>query len=212
MFQAIILFATSYFLLFAAQNRAQSKKLKKQILLLGIFAVGIIGYVGAKRAEEIGSLTFILQFALFTIYMYCAPNFLNLQNAMQTIIPKGYPFYTTEAFWSLFIPTTEMSGFEPIEQNIGAFNVSTYLLEPWADGGITGMVLIASLFGFIAGRALKNAGGDSIKYIVLLGTSNVVIFTMHNGFILRSSSCFIWLIIGWLLSVYSSIKFKKSNA
>lgn len=206
-FQAIFLFLTSYFLLFASKNKKQSKKLKKQMAMAGVLAFGVIGLVGAKRAQlQGGDLFLLLEFTFSMIYLYFAPSFLNLQTAMQTIIPKGYPLYTTEAFWSIFIPKSSMPGFESIEQNIGAFNVSTYLLQPWADGGIAGMMIVTAILGFISGYASRTARSSKIFPIVLMGTMNVVIFVMHNGFILRSSSCFIWMLIGLGLSCYSQKK------
>jgi hypothetical protein len=172
-------------------------------------AFAVIGLVGAKRAQLQGwDISLLLEFTFSMIYLYFAPSFLNLQTAMQTIIPKGYPLYTTEAFWSIFIPATAMPGFESIEQNIGAFNVSTYLLQPWADGGIAGMMIVTAIFGFISGYATRKAKSSRIFPIVLMGTMNVVIFVMHNGFILRSSSCFIWVLIGLGLSSYSQKKIR----
>ena len=168
---------------------------------LGLVAVFLIGYIFVTRGNVHGSSTEVAYFVFQMIYLYFAPNFLNFQTAMVTLTPKGYPLYTTEAIWSIIIPSSKMPGFENINQNIGAFNVSTYMLQPYADGGVIGTIVWTLLIAAVAARVFSKARTNKkIFDLTCVGLANIVIFNFHNGFFLRSSSVLVWLIISAYIS------------
>ena len=150
-----------------------------------------------------------LRYAVENFYLYVAPNFLNFQTAMQKVQPKGYFLYTMEAFWGFFRHPWEVPQYvyADIEYNIGAYNVCTYLLEPYCDLGLPGTVLWSAAIAFFSGEAFgrcrKNSSGF---FLVLLGIMNITVFYLHNNFFLRSTSLLLWLAAGGVISLLSTKK------
>lgn len=195
-FQEVILLSTTGFMISSMRTAKERSKNFKKVIWLGIVALFVIGYIFVTRGGVHGSIPEILSFVFQMIYLYFAPSLLNFQSGAFSLIPKGYPLYTTEAIWSIFIPTSRMVGFEDINQNIGAFNVSTYLLQPFADGGVLGTLIWTSLIAWISTKAFSRASYSKNPFwLTTLGVMNIVVFNFHNGFFLRSSSVLVWLVI-----------------
>ena len=207
--QAIILLATSYFLF---SDIADTKKRRKNLLvalLAGLAVVAFIIAVTVTRDSTFDSFERRVRYAIENFYLYVAPNFLNFQTAMQKVQPKGYLLYTMEAFWGFFRNPWEIPQYiyADIEYNIGAYNVCTYLLEPYCDLGLSGTLLWSAVIAFLSGEAFgscrRNPSGFSL---VLLGIMNVTVFYLHNNFFLRSTSLLLWLAAGGVISLLSTKK------
>lgn len=195
-FQEIIMIMTSTLLLSNVQFKKERKKNIRLIILFIAIAIAVISYVAISRAGKHGSIKELASYVIKNIYLYFAPSFLNFQSAMKEIIPIGYPLYTTEALWGLFVSGEQIPEFENINQNIGAFNVSTYMLQPYADFGIIGVVIWSAIIAALAGRFISRIKTNkSILNIAILGIINITVFNLHNGFFIRSSSVIVWIII-----------------
>lgn len=208
LFQIIIFFATTQLILFFDKIKADLQNIKKIIknqkkfificLFLALFFIILIAVTrgGTLEPKE------YLEYSIKQIYLYVAPNFLNYQTAMNSLIPNYNFMYTTEALWGIFLPAGSMPGYKPLSFSIGAFNVSTYLLHPYADYGIIGTFfwsfLIASLAAYYFINTLNKR---NIHNLVMLGIINITIFNLHNGFFLRSSSILIWFFASYFITL-----------
>lgn len=211
-FQSLIMFLSVQILISDINNKKVLRKNKNRIVIAGIVALVAIAYITITRANMTGSFSNKLQYVLQILYLYIAPNFINLQTAIKEINPKGYLFYTLEGIWGIFISNSDMPGFENINKNIGAFNVGTYMLQPYADMGIWGIFFWTALIALIAGVTFKKSiNSKSILALVLTAIINVIIFNMHNGFFLRSSSIVMWILLTYLVSKFSFNYEKKYN-
>lgn len=225
LFQIIVLFVTSQFVLFSNTinqkatdyetklfKNKMKKRLKKFIWIIVIFAIVLILVVGVTRGGNIKPQEYFA-FLLRTIYLYIAPNFLNFQTAMETLTPVGSLMYSTEGIWGVFISSSNIPGFQNLSFNIGAFNVSTYLLQPYADMGMFGTCLWTSIIAFVSGFVYKNMNRkrEFFNY-TLLGIMNLTIFNMHNGFFLRSSSVLIWMLCAVIVDKVSVTSIKSGEA
>lgn len=207
--QAVILLATSWFLF----SDVRSVVVRRRNLLLGLAAalavLVFIVYITVTRDSTFDSFERRVRYAIENFYLYVAPNFLNVQTAMEKVQPKGYFLYTTEVFWGMFRKPWEIPQYiySDIEYSIGAYNVCTYLLEPYCDLGTLGTICWSALIAFLSGEAFagcrKHPGGFSL---VLLGIMNITIFYLHNNFFLRSSSLLLWLAAGGLIGLLISKK------
>ena len=87
-----------------------------------------------------------------------------------------------------------------MEYNIGAYNVCTYLLEPYCDLGVFGTVAWSGMIAAVSGKVFKNyMRNNSVTVSVMLGIMNITIFYFHNNFFLRSSSIVFWVVAGYIL-------------
>ena len=204
-FQSVIMLVSSQMVLISATSKKEEIKSFRRTVGLSLSALVFIGYVAATRGR-LTSIKRIIEYTFQTIYLYFAPSFLNFQTTMSIVVPKGYLFYTLECIWSLWISPDNMPGFENLNANIGAFNVGTYLLQPYADLGILGVVFWNSIIACVSVWSYSKAKSQSnLLGFVGLGVCNNVIFTMHNGFFLRSSSILVWVIMGIIyqkISIY----------
>lgn len=199
-FQTIIMIVTSMFFTTDTNNSEEKRKNRKRLIYIGVFSFIFIAYIAVTRSRVEGSIGRKIRYAITIIYLYIAPNFLNFQKGMNLIIPKGFPLYTTEAIWSIFISPSKMPGYENIAQSIGAFNVNTFMLQPYADMGLFGVVLWSFIIAFMSGISyLKSFQSCNFVWISLSCILNCAIFNMHNGFFLRASSTIIWMIFASFL-------------
>ena len=207
--QAIILLATSYFLF---SDSTDTKKRRRNLLvafLAGFAVVAFIVYVTVTRDSTFDSFERRVRYAVENFYLYVAPNFLNFQTAMQKVQPKGYFLYTMEAFWGFFRNPWEIPQYvyADIEYNIGAYNVCTYLLEPYCDLGLSGTLLWSAAIAFFSGEAFGRCRRKPSGFsLVLLGIMNITVFYLHNNFFLRSTSLLLWLAAGGVISLLSTEK------
>lgn len=200
-FQSIILAMTSFLINTDVSSYAVRIRNMRLIRRVGILAILFIGYVAVTRGQsEWDSLRQQVVYVIQIIYLYFAPAFLNLQQAIFNVEPVGKFLYTTEALWRKIISPDNMPGFQNISQTTGSFNVSTYLLQPYADMGVFGTIIWTGLIAFIAARSFKSASRNKdLLQIMILAILNVVIFNFHNGFFLRSTSVLLWIFIAWFI-------------
>lgn len=195
-FQEMILFITSQLLFVKVSDKKERKKNNNRIKKYILIAMLFIGVVAVTRTGKKFTLSQAIEYIIQIVYLYIAPNFLNIQSAIQTITPKGYFLYSIEGIWGIFISSTSIEGYENIDQNIGGFNVSTYMLQPFADLGIAGVIIWTALISMFSGYVFYQAKQKvTVTNVFLLGMLNLTIFNMHNGFFLRSSSIIIWITI-----------------
>lgn len=198
--QAMVLLLTSLFLVLDMGNREKRKSMRKTlpiILAAASAALVFIGYIAVTRDGVIGAFREKLNYLFYTLDMYIAPNFLNFQSGMNSLEPLGYPLYTAEAFWGLVTSWDALPPYPPIDQAIGAFNVSTYLLQPYADMGIFGTLLWSGVAGLAAGSVFRKCRGRmTAGSVILLGIVNFAILVMHNNFFFRASSTVLWILAG----------------
>ena len=210
-FQILIIFFTSQFSLLEIKIKKEKKKRFRQVCMYAVIAIAVISVIAITRQGVSFTVDEGITYVLQILYLYMAPNFLNFQTAMSVLEPKGYFLYSTEALWGLFLESDSILGFENINQAIGGFNVSSYLLQPYADCGFLGTLLwtalIALCAGYICSRCRKR--GTDVKKILFWAIVNVSIFFMHNSFFLRSSSPIIWIILTCAV-VYLS-RYKKCS-
>ncbi len=208
LFQIFLFFMIGQLLLVNIKNKNEIKNNNKRIVKYSIIAVLFIAIIAITRTKTYMSITKAIIYTLTILYLYIAPNFLNFQTTVFSFTPKYSMLYTTQAIWSIFISPEKMSGFSEVNNNIGAFNVSTYLLQPYEDLGISGTIIWTAIIAIFSGKIYKNVTKRlNVSDITLLGISVIIIFTMHNGFFLRSSSVIIWIITAVMIS--KLIKKKK---
>ena len=198
--QAMILFLTSLLLVMGRQRKKQKRGTFGIIAAASVLALVFIGYIAVTRDGVSGALSEKLQYLEYTLYMYIAPNFLNLQSGMQNVEPLGRLMYSGEAVMSFFVNFEELP---VIDQSIEAFNVSTYLLDPWADFGWSGTVLWTAAISGLSGTILEvSLQSKKCFPTVLLGICNCVIFLMHNNFFLRATSVLVWIVLSAGISIF----------
>ena len=218
--QAIIFLMTSIFLAIGPRERTDragrdthdSNYTVPIIVLSGVIAVVFISVVALSRDGVFGTVKRKLSYLLYTLYMYIAPNFLNLQSGMENVEVIHMPIYTTEAFWGLFTSWDKMPQLPDIDQFIGAFNVSTYLHQPHIDFGIPGTLVCSSLLGMISGSIFEKClMNKTICSVVLLGIINITIFLLHNNYFFRASSTVIWIAAGAVIDLILYLKEIKNG-
>lgn len=200
-FQSVIMSMSAFLITTDVSNFSERLKNLKLIRRVGILAVLFIGYVAVTRGQgEWDSLRQQVVYVIQIVYLYFAPAFLNLQQAIYKLEPVGHFLYTTEAFWGKIISPANMPGYQNIHQTTGSFNVSTYLLQPQADLGLAGTIIWTALIAYIAAISFKKSvRTKKLMPVMLLAISNVVIFNFHNGFFLRSTSVLLWLFIAFFI-------------
>lgn len=212
--QAMVLLLTSLLLILLPGKRGSCKTNKSSlkmafpaVLAAGVLAIVFIGYIAVTRDGVIGAFREKLNYLFYTLDMYIAPNFLNFQTGMNTVEPLGYPLYTSEAFWGLVTSWDALPPYPSIDQSIGAFNVSTYLLQPFADLGIPGTLLWSGIAGAAAGAVFAACRKKpSAGRLVLLGILNFAVLVMHNNFFFRASSTVLWILIGIGIDLLSYLR------
>lgn len=198
--QAMVLFLTALFLVPDIGNGGKKRDVREALPIIaaaGTAALVFIGYIAVTRDGVIGAFREKFNYLIYTLDMYIAPNFLNFQSGMNSLEPLGYPLYTTETFWGLVTSWDALPPYPPIDQAIGAFNVSTYLLQPYADLGIPGTLLWSGLAGVAAGSVFRKCReGTTSGNVILLGIVNFSVLVMHNNFFFRASSTVLWIAAG----------------
>lgn len=207
--QTMILLLTGYFLTADVKNRSVRNRNFLVVFLFTVAAVVFFGYIAVTRDKVTGALREKFDYLVYTLDMYVAPNFLNLQSAMIHVDPVKIPVYSTQALWTFFADRSEVLGrFGEINQTIGTFNVSTYMLQPWGDYGITGTVMSSAFIALFSGISFRKCrNSNRIFYIVLLGLMNITVFLMHNNLFLRAKSVVAWLLFA--LIIEAVVKFDK---
>lgn len=195
-FQDIILFCT---VLFFLMREAQISKLIKRGVVVAMIAVFAFYYIAVTRKFGARALftSASVEYAAQQVLDYFVPSFLNMGQAVDSLTPNYNIVYTTEALWGSFVDGSYFPSYEPLSFiSLGVFNVSTYLLHPYADFGFYGVAFWAILFGILAGKSEKSMQiNPSISNLLFSAIMNIIVFTMHNSFILRSSSIIIWIIV-----------------
>ena len=205
--QAMLLLLTGFFLSGERKTASRKKIADYAVLIIAVIVFLVfVGYIAATRDFVRGSLKDKINYLVYILDMYVAPNFLNMQSAMENVEPLMKPVYATEAFWGFFANHDAVyKAFGEIDQSIGAFNVSTYMLQPWADLGSAGTYICTAVIAFISGLSFKKCrlsqGNSSAFYLTLLGTANITIFVMHNNLFVRAKSIMIWLILALAVDI-----------
>lgn len=200
--QGMILLLTSFFL---ASDITQAKVRKRNILIASSTAMFLILFIFLITITRDGSFEKFenrIQYAVENFYMYIAPNFLNFQSAVEKVQPKGYMFYSLEALWGMFISPAKNPLYNPfdLEYSIGAYNVCTYMLEPYCDLGVFGTLACTSVVGFFGGFCFSRINhGVSILLLVIIGLLNITVFYFHNNLFLRSSSVVLWIALSFFI-------------
>ena len=214
-FQAMIFSLTPFFVIYG-QEKAFSMRKRNLIVLLISSVVGLtlIGLIAVTRETFSGSLKEKAKYLFYTIYMYIAPNFLNLQYAIENVEPINLPVYSTEAIWGFFLNRDAiMFQFGENDQAIGGFNVSTYMLQPWADFGRIGTIVWSAFIAFCSGVVFKKCRHyPGIVPLVLVGMMNISIFVMHNNLFFRTKTVVIWLFAALAIEMYIRKKERYSWA
>ena len=203
--QAMILLMTSVLLISDTESAKARKRNALIIFSTGLLAVAFIVYITVTRDGSFEAVEVRIKYAIDNFYLYVAPNFLNFQTAVEKVQPKGFLMYSVEALWGFIMPAWEnpLYIWDDVEYSIGAYNVCTYLLEPFCDLGTGGTLLWSSLIAFFSGKMFAiSREKKTVLSIVAVGIANITIFMLHNNFFLRSSSVLIWLVagagLGWL--------------
>ena len=206
--QAMILLLTSFFLTSGFSRRKNRAGNVKILVAAGCVMVLFIGYIAVSRDGVSGALREKISYVVYILDMYIAPNFLNFQTAMHEVEPIGKPLYSTIAVWSMLPGASGISAsLKSIDQSIGAFNVSTYLLQPFADLGVAGTLIWSSGIAFFSGLSFRGAAvRKNIFAVTALGLMNITIFLMHNNLFLRSSSIIFWLILAAGIHLLTSVR------
>ena len=191
--------------LFAVTDTGSRRVQQRNLLVIAVFGAAAIlffGYIAVTRDKVSGALQEKLEYLLYTLDMYVAPNFLNLQTAMEEVTPVNLPAYSTRAIWSFFFTRQQLfPGIGDIDQSIGAFNVSTYLLQPWGDYGTAGTVLCSAVIAYFSGLSMKLCRKNKTLFsVALLGLMNITIFMLHNNLFPRTKSITMWVILAAVLS------------
>lgn len=200
--ESIFMFISVYLLINKKENIISYLK---YLIPFAIIIFILIGYISITRSG--GKLTFnnIYNATIKNIYMYIAPNFINLKNEMKVVVPVKKFIYTTQAFWKLFISPQTM-GIKDIQQSIGPYNISPYLFLPFADFGIVGTVIWTTVFSIISSLSYKiYILKNNMFSCTMVGFMNMIISMMHNGFLMISICPYLWIIIVYMLLRYAKI-------
>ena len=211
--QGMILLLTSTLLVSGTGKKARFRN-ALMICFAGLIACLFIVYITVTRDGSFESVEVRVEYAIDTFYLYIAPNFLNFQSAVEKVQPKGYLMYTLEFLWGIILPAWEnpLYIWDDVEYSIGAYNVCTYLLEPYCDLGIPGTVLWTSVIGLFSGWSFAQSRMvRSVFSFVTMGIVNITIFMLHNNFFLRSSSFLIWIVLSFLISCFSTVRIKGNG-
>ena len=206
--QGMILFLSSFLIISGTDKKA---RVRNFIIVCSavLVAMAFIIYITVTRDGSFEVVEERVNYAINTFYLYIAPNFLNFQSAVEKVHPKGYLMYTLESVWGMVIPAWEnpLYIWDDVEYSIGAYNVCTYLLEPYCDLGIIGTAIWSALIAAFSGKAFQLVKTKKTAFaFVALGISNITIFMLHNNFFLRSSSFLIWIVLGFLISRFSMVR------
>ena len=200
--QGMILLFTSFFLV---SDITQSIVRKRNMLIASSAAIFLIFFIILITITRDGSFENFesrIHYSVENFYMYIAPNFLNFQSAVEKVQPKGYPFYSLEALWGILISPGNNPLYNPIdlEYSIGAYNVCTYMLEPYCDLGVFGTLACTSAVGFLSGFCFGRIKyGVSILLLIIIGLLNITVFYFHNNLFLRSSSIVLWIALSFFV-------------
>ena len=225
--QALILLLSALFIMLESGIKSENRKLPgapprkafaragSMLILAACAAAAMLfaGYIALYRDGVMGALKDKLEYVLYILDMYIAPNFLNFQNAMETVEPAGVPVYTTVALWSILPGAQKIWDVLPeIDQSIGAFNVSTYLLHPWGDYGTAGTLVWSGLIALVSGGVFSSCRrSPTIFSTVLLGLMNITVFVLHNNLFLRATAVFIWLGMAAVISIFLYMRGSRKN-
>lgn len=204
-FQAMIFLLTSFLIVSSPQHNRKAKKRNLRVLIcFAVVGIAFIGYVAVTRDKVTGTFKEKANYLLYTLYMYIAPNFLNLQSAVENVTPVNIPVYSTEAIWGFFLNRdATLQYFGEIDQAIGTFNVSTYMLQPWGDFGSIGTYLCSAIIAFCSGATFKRCRHyPGTVSVVLLGIMNITVFVMHNNLFLRTKTVVLWLLAALVIEYY----------
>ena len=178
----------------------------RKLIFESLFAILIAGFVlfsivaVLREDGNVLDLGSVLTAGFRYAYLYIYPSFTNMDLVISNITPHNSFLYTTEMFWGIFSNANKVIGSNELYSNFGTFNVGTYLLQPYGDFGLFGTLVWTFIISLFCAYSYKKVeSGFSIVGLICLGISFEVIFFMHNGFILRSSSELIWIIAGLLL-------------
>ena len=210
MFQGIIMYVTTEFILNIKTTNmidALKKSWKYIILVIGVFVIVAI----QRSLSKGGNYINVLSFGLFMIYMYIAPQFINFETGLMTIIPNYNLVQTTEGLWSMLFDHSYFQSYQKIYIVMkGGYNVSTYLLLPYVDGGIFGTLFWTAAIAFVAAVSFEVARDrKSIIAFPILSITNMLIFSMHSGFVFASSVCYVWIFLSFIISKIIYKKGKK---
>lgn len=211
--QGMILLLTSALLVSGTGKKARVRN-ALMLCSAGLVAFIFIIYITVTRDGSFEALEVRAEYAIDTFYLYVAPNFLNFQSCIEKVQPKGYLMYTLESLWGIVLPAWEnpLYIWDDVEYSIGAYNVCTYLLEPYCDLGIPGTVLWSSLIALFSGWSFARSRTESDVFAyVSLGIVNITVFMLHNNFFLRSSSFLIWMALSFLISRFSKVRIKVNG-
>ena len=187
------------------------KNLRK-FAIFGFLFFTIVLLIRSNNA--IDSVANILDTGFRYIYLYIYPNFTNFQIAIETVKPRGDFLYTTEMFWNIFYKHTDVLVDSSLDlySGFGTFNVGTYMLQPYGDYGLFGTLLWTTLIAILASTSYKSySKWSGLISLTFLGIANEVIFSMHNGFLLRSSSFVIYIFIAIFLERTCRLKSSSAN-
>lgn len=194
--EAIITFATVYLLVNRKTNIFAYLKILIPIALLMFI---IIGTISVTRSGGKLTLENMINATFRDIYLYIAPNFINLDNEMKVVEPVNKFIYTTQAFWKLF-RSPLVVGIKDIQQSIGPYNVSPYLLLPYADYGVFGSLVWTAIFSICSCKSYKKfILNNDMFSCSMVGLMNMILSMLHNGFMMISISPYLWIIIIYFL-------------
>lgn len=199
-FQWFIAFITGYLAVKLVSRRNQ-QKIIIILIAVGIVLVGLFGYAREFFSTN-GNVTIgLFDYIPYIAYTYIAPNFINFGQAIQSLEPLGAFVYSTEAIWSIFLPSSFFNGYQNLSFAISAFNVSTYLLQPYADLGGIGTFLVTAAIAGVAGGASSRLQSGSISALGVVAILNIIVFFMQNTFMAKSASVAVWFLLVVIISV-----------
>lgn len=180
-------------------NKKVNYKYLRLTVLFVFLAFAIIAVI--RDGGKATSLSGMLKTGFRYVYLYIYPNFTNFKNVMNSVTPIYGFVYTSEMFWGIFFSSKQIIGDANLYKGMGTFNVGTYLLQPYADFGIIGTLFWTSLISYIAIKSYRKVSQkETLIGMALLGISYEIIYTMHNGFLLRNTSTLIYIFIAVVFS------------
>lgn len=204
-FQGMIMYVTTEFCvsMFSKKLGYLIKRIMKYIIfIIAVFVVFSYARDLGKGNTVEGNL---FEYAGKSLYMYLAPQFNNLEIAMNNYQPTNSFILSTEGIWSFFVDSSFFSDYRSVRIVMtGGYNVATYLITPYLDYGLFGIIVWTSLIAmfsatfFVSFVKKKNI----ILAIIMISIANTIIFTMHNGFLLSSATCYVWLVLGIIISYW----------